>query len=99
MWQTIKQILHKNQGTCIIVEEGKPVYVITRFEDYEALLNNKPVLRFQNSSNEQELLEKINEEIVAWKVKQTEINPESNISDVSEVSETEDIKIENLPIV
>jgi len=99
MWETIKQILHKNLGTCIIVEEGKPAYVVTRFEDYEILLNNKPAPRLPSALNDQELLEKINEEIVAWKTRQTEANPEANMADISEADQTDEIRIENLPIV
>lgn len=95
MWETIKQILRKNSGTCIIVEEGKPAFVITRFEEYQKLLEGQtaPLLRGAAGLEEQELLEKINQEIGDWKAKQAENNPEL------EVPEAEDLKIENLPIV
>ncbi len=97
MWDTIKQILHKNQGTCIIVEEGKPAFVVTRFEDYQKLLECQPVHRFREGLDEQELLERINQEISDWKAKQAESNPELAVS--PELSEEGELKIENLPIV
>jgi hypothetical protein len=99
MWETIKQILKKNHGTCIIVEEGKPVYVVTSFDDYQKILENQPTLdnplpiRFKEGLGEAELLEKINQEIIGWKAKQTQINPEI------EAIQEEDLKIEDLPLV
>ncbi|MBU1102878.1 hypothetical protein KJ853_04495 [Patescibacteria group bacterium] len=98
MWETIKQILHKNGGTCIIVEEGKPSYIVSRFDEYQKLLENQPAPRLREGINEQELLEKINQEINNWKTKQAENIPENEL-DIPEVSEEEDLKIENLPIV
>jgi hypothetical protein len=96
MWETIQQILRKNQGTCIIVEEGKPAYVITRFEDYQKLLEERPQIKQRDNFNEQELLEKINEEITNWKTKQVE---SSQALEVEEPAGEDDLKIENLPII
>jgi len=42
MWETIKNILHKTGGTCIIVEEGKPSYIVSRFDEYQRLLKGIP---------------------------------------------------------
>jgi hypothetical protein len=96
MWETIKQILRKNQGTCIIVEEGRPTYIITKFEDYEKLLDEKSQSRTRDNFNEQELLEKINEEITNWKIRQPENAPEL---EAAEPQGEEELKIENLPII
>ncbi len=96
MWETIQQILRKNQGTCIIVEEGKPAFVITRFEDYQKLLEIDLAPRYRENFNEPELLEKINNEINNWKAKQAENNPETEVVQAPEENE---LKIENLPIV
>jgi hypothetical protein len=95
MWETIKQILSKNSRTCIVVEEGKPTYVVTRFDDYQKLLDVQPTRRFHEGLSEQELLEKINDEINDWKAKQADSNPELPVDEPDE----EDLKIENLPIV
>jgi len=99
MWETIQQILRKNQGTCIIVEEGKPVYVITRFEDYQKLLEEHPQIRTRDNVSELELLEKINEEITNWKVKQSEGSQELDVLEAEEPAEDNELKIENLPII
>lgn len=95
MWETIKKILSKNSGTCIIVEEGKPAYVVTKFEDFQDdLAKDNP---FSPSSQamipEQDLLEKINQEIVNWKTKQAETEPEIDLPDEGELT------IEKLPVV
>ncbi len=96
MWETIKQILRKNQGTCIIIEEGKPTYIITKFEDYEELLDERSQGRARENYSDQELLEKINEEITNWKIRQPEVAPEL---EVPEPEGEEDLRVENLPIV
>ena len=104
MWKTIKNILKKNNGTCIIVEEGKPVYVVTQFEEYEKMLNGElaaempmatPVKKII-AEKEVEMAEKINQEIIDWKAKQAENNPEINLSDLTG---NDELKIENLPFV
>lgn len=104
MWETIKNILKKNNGTCIIVEEGRPVYVITKFEEYEELLDGQPKkdepmatpVKKIIAEKEGELAEKINQEIIDWKAKQAENNPEVNLADIVE---NDELKIENLPFV
>ena len=78
-----------------MVEEGKPTYVVTRFDDYQKLLDVQPTRRFHEGLSEQELLEKINDEINDWKAKQADSNPELPVDEPDE----EDLKIENLPIV
>lgn len=104
MWETIKNILKKNNGTCIIVEEGKPVYVITQFEEYEKMLEGQLMARTPMATpvkkiiaeKEAEMTEKVNQEIVDWKVNQTENNPEINLTDLTGGDE---LKIENLPFI
>jgi hypothetical protein len=110
MWDTIKQILKKNRGTCIIVEDGKPLYVVTQFTDYEKLFLNEtpeneqvekeissptPVKKIIEEK-EVEIAEKINQEIIDWKAKQTENSPEIGLADIVE---NDELRIENLPFV
>ena len=110
MWDTIKQILKKNRGTCIIVEDGKPLYVVTQFADYEKLFLNEtteneqvekeissptPVKKIIEEK-EVEIAEKINQEIIDWKAKQTENSPEIGLADIVE---NDELRIENLPFV
>lgn len=85
--------MKKTPGTCIIIEEGKPAYVVVSFENYEQMLEKEFSGAPKESMNEQELLEKINQEITNWKARQIEENPEM------EMAEEEDLKIENLPLV
>ncbi|HCX27631.1 MAG TPA: hypothetical protein DHI91_00635 [Candidatus Portnoybacteria bacterium] len=96
MWNTIKQILKKQPGTCIIVEEGKPAYVITSFADYERLLDEQSYrpASIKEVLNEHELLEKINQEIGNWKTKQVEEAPELAV----DLPEDDEVKIEDLPL-
>lgn len=102
MWNTIKQILKKNKGTCIIVEDGQPAYIIMPFEDYEVnWVADAPekkktaVTRWRESAAETELLEKINQEIVDWKDKQVASAPEVQLADIQE---SDELRIENLPL-
>ena len=37
MWSDIKSILKDNRAKCLIIEDGKPVYVILPFEEYQQL--------------------------------------------------------------
>lgn len=54
MWNEIKKILQNVGGRCIIIENNKPSYVVSTFEDYQSLVDN--------SDKE---LEKVNKEISA----------------------------------
>ena len=101
MWEQIKQILKKNQGTCIIIEDGQPAYVILPFDDYQKnldaeLANKNATPRFKETASETDLIEKINQEISDWKGKQVEKAPEVQLSDIQE---SDELRIENLPLV
>ena len=100
MWETIKQILKKNKGTCIIIEEGQPAYVVTLFDEYQKSLEgeptSKPALGRQKEAGETELLEKINQEIIDWKAKQTENSPEVQLADIQD---SDELRIEDLPLI
>ncbi|MDD2730875.1 MAG: hypothetical protein PHW33_01985 [Candidatus Portnoybacteria bacterium] len=96
MWETIKQILRKNAGACIIVEDGQPVFVVTTFSSFQKDLGEpkeKFICQETPVSDEEELLTKINQEITDWKARQSENNPE--VTDLEE----DDLKIEDLPLV
>ncbi len=119
MWEQIKQILKKNKGTCIIIEEGQPAYVITSFDDYQKSLEDELMVKFapprlkeavgplrsrplrlgdeasEGEASETELLSKINQEIIDWKVKQAENSPEVQLSDIQD---SDELRIENLPL-
>ena len=73
MWETIKRILQKGGGKCIIVENDKPSYVVLPMEEYENLL-------------EQSQIEEANQEITELK-SQEETEPA--IEDVADKKEDE----------
>lgn len=98
MWETIKKILQKQKGTCIIVEDGKPAYVVTKFSDYENFLEEKEETVGRSLSpnfSEEHLLERINQEIANWKATQQEQQSETGLA---ETAGDEDVKIEDLPL-
>ena len=110
MWNTIKQILKKTKGTCIIVEDGQPAYVVATFDEYQKSLGGEPESKtaaqrgdqlygaaphFKENVNESEALAKINQEIVDWKTKQAESAPEIQLSDIQD---SDELRIENLPL-
>ncbi len=99
MWSTIKQILKKNRGTCIIIEDGQPAFIVAPFDDYQKLLEGEPVSRsagrLKDGLGESELLEKINQEIGDWKARQSENVPEVQLADIQA---SDELRIENLPL-
>jgi hypothetical protein len=97
MWETIKKILQKQPGTCIIVEDGKPAYVVTKFPDYENSLDEREAGATRNlnsNTSEGELMERINQEIANWKAMQQEALPETGLAETPD----EEVKIEDLPL-
>jgi hypothetical protein len=97
MWDSIKKILEKQGGTCIIVEDGKPKYVVTAFEEFQRLLEKEEISIQKPASNlsEQELLEKINQDIATWRAAQAEEQAEPELA----AEETDGgIRIEDLPV-
>jgi hypothetical protein len=97
MWDTIKKILQKQGGTCIIIEDGKPAYVVSSFEEYENLLDaRKPAAaKMTPNVSEQGLLERINQEITDWKAAQSE---QESAQELAESVSSEEVKIEDLPL-
>ena len=95
MWNTIKNILRKNQGVCIIIEDGKPILVVSKFEEYQKLLDKQSIEQTVGGQTEQELSEKINQDILDWQTKQAEEAPEIDLAEES----NDEVKIEELPIV
>lgn len=97
MWETIKKILQKQGGTCIIIEEGKPEYVVTSFKDFQKMVEEEDFSARETKRifSEQEILEKINQEITNWKTAQAQ---QEAAQELEESESSEDMKIENLPV-
>ncbi len=80
-----KDILDLAGGRYIIVEGGKPKYIIMNFDEYKtAILDRKSV----QALTEEELIEKINADIALWREKQS---AEDDIA-LDEIEELEDIE-------
>jgi len=82
MWPTIKNLLQKGGGKCIIVENEKPAYIVMKVEDYEKLLAGGPEVAEPE-------LEEVNRDIAEWQAKKKE---EAEITNNSQ-----EVKVEDLP--
>lgn len=85
MWETIKKILQNSKGACIIVEDNKPMYVITSFEDYQKLFAKS------SSQAEEKEITKLNREINEWQEAQIE-------EKAKEILPEEEPRIEDIPL-
>lgn len=54
MWSSIKSILRDNKTRCVVIEDGKPAYVIVSFEEYQQLQKggNDSIVRENNWSGD-----------------------------------------------
>jgi hypothetical protein len=81
-----KDILDLAGGRYIIVENGRPKYIVMNFDEYRtAILDRKAV----QALTEEELIEKINTDIALWREKQT---AEDDDIALDEIEELEDIE-------
>lgn len=70
MWEKIKQVLDKEGGRCIIVEEGQPSYVVSKLDEAD--------------SQPADQVERVNRDINEWKEEEsltkavTETEPEND---------------------
>jgi len=84
MWKTIKNLLSKGGGKCIIVENEKPVFVVMSFGEYENLLEKG------GEPSESAEIEKVNRDISEW-----QSGGEDN--NLEEINPKEEFKVEDLP--
>lgn len=68
--QSVIELIEKTGDKAIVLEKGKPAYVMMRLKDYEGLILGKAGVR---GLTEEELLDKINREIAIWKSSQEKI--------------------------
>ncbi|OGI26931.1 MAG: hypothetical protein A2359_02040 [Candidatus Moranbacteria bacterium RIFOXYB1_FULL_43_19] len=81
----LKEIIDTAGGRYIIVENGKPAYIVMNFEEYkEAILSRKEL----RALTEKELIDKINSDISLWR--ESKGNSEEEI--LSEIEKLEDIE-------
>lgn len=83
--QDFKELMNLAGGRYIIVEDGKPKYIVMNFDEYRnAVLDRKAV----QTLTEEELIEKINADIALWREGQKN---EDDIT-LDEIEELEDIE-------
>ncbi|PJE59831.1 MAG: hypothetical protein COU85_01545 [Candidatus Portnoybacteria bacterium CG10_big_fil_rev_8_21_14_0_10_44_7] len=80
MFTWLAQIIKKNNNTVILVEDGRPAYVVLPFAQYQQMVSeqtgvavNQPLPdknKDQGDLTEVSLLEKINKDIEIWKAAQ-----------------------------
>jgi len=86
----LKEIIDLSGGRYIIVESGKPKYIVMSFDEYQsAILSQKSV----QTLTEEELVAKINSDIALWKENRQGTSEQL----AGEVEKLEDIKYEDLP--
>jgi len=49
MWNSIKEILQNEKGKCIIIEDGKPAFVLLPVDEYLALKGQKQDVKTASS--------------------------------------------------
>ncbi|MBU1292003.1 hypothetical protein KKH07_00735 [Patescibacteria group bacterium] len=60
MWEKIKNILLREGGKCIIVEDNQPTYIVMKLEDYDIDEVNRNIDHWkqeENTQNEPEIKE------------------------------------------
>ena len=82
MWSSIKNILKDGRTRCVVIEDGKPLYVVLPFDEYQQLQGNEKGGIVRENFKEDE----INGEIQGLNAESPEEEPV-----------TSSIKIEDLP--
>lgn len=67
----VLELLNESGGKYIVVENGKPSYVLMDIKEYKNMSSNYRDLSVEDMSKE-ELIEKINEDIAVWRANQEE---------------------------
>jgi hypothetical protein len=91
MWETIKKILSKEGGKCIVIEEGKPAYLVMKLDDYEKGVKNSPC-----DSSEPEI-EKVNRDIAEWKASEEKETETAETAEPDGSETNQEVKVEDLP--
>jgi hypothetical protein len=86
----LKDILDLAGGRYIIVEGGKPKYIVMNFDEYRAAVLERKAIQ---ALTEEELVDKINADISLWR----EGQGEDEGAALDEVDELGDIEYEVLP--
>ncbi|MDD5489948.1 MAG: hypothetical protein PHP25_04700 [Candidatus Moranbacteria bacterium] len=83
--EELKKIMDIAGGRYIIVENGKPAYIVMNFQEYKEAILGRNELR---GLTEEELIDKINSDISLWR--ENKGNPEEELLD--EIEKLEDVE-------
>ena len=82
----LQEIMDLAGGRYIIVENGRPKYIVMNFDEYRAaVLDRKSV----QALTEEELIEKINSDISLWREKQSAEEDEIALDEIEELEDIE----------
>jgi len=85
----LKEVLNLAGGRYIIVENGKPAYIVMSFEDYkETILGQKGL----QGLTEEELIAKINADISLWREKNKENSTERLLDEIEKLEDIEYVR-------
>ena len=74
MWSEIKSIIQDNKTRCVIIEEGKPLYVVLPFDEYQQLQKNGARSTIEHANHE---LQEI------WELGEQDLTPEKKVAPIS----------------
>ena len=82
--QELKKLIKKTGGKYIIVENGRPEYIVMGWKDFQETYASGNDLK---SLTEEEFIDKINKDISLWREGQNQENV-----DINEIDDLEDIE-------
>jgi CBS domain-containing protein len=113
MMDTIKKILAKNKNACVVVVENeKPVFVITGFEEYDRMFsgNSASEPRQKSFFQDEKVLEEVNQEIINLgaprnempsileEIKEQDVQIIEDNPQMPQMPEMQEIKVEDIPL-
>jgi len=93
--QELKDLIKKTGGKYIVVENGKPQYVLMSWKEYKEATDRNLSIK---SLTEEELVDKINDDIALWRENQDEKEKAEKEMFIGDVEKLEDIEyVRDLP--
>jgi len=84
--QELKEVMEKAGGKYIVIEKDKPRYIVMSWEEYKKSIENYPGIE---SLTEEELIDKINSDIAAWRESQADKTKELITDEIEKLEDME----------
>jgi hypothetical protein len=84
--QELKELMEKAGGKYIVIEKDKPRYIVMSWEEYKKSLENYPSIE---SLTEEELIDRINSDIAAWRENQSDKTKELMTDEIEKLEDME----------